>query len=329
MANAVKSVQNGNDQLPKVSVIVPYRDNVNEVEQLVDHLTKQTYPSEKTEIILINNGLDNNVKLSAFTSEKIILLDERNYSNSPYSARNRGVEAATGEILVFIDANSYPAESWLEKGIEFLESEMVDIAAGAVQFDYGEKVTAAKITDALTSIRVKEAVSKRNVAYTANLFVRKEVFNKTGLFEEGVRSGGDVRWAGNAVNSGFKIGYAEDAVVYKFARGARELYRKKIRTGRGYFFSWKEEENSTIWFYNFFRSLKPPSFSAITKINEARYQSEFDSKKLGIWFHLYATGVIEQIAFMVQYLSYVLGSQRDIDRREKMKQEHGEKKATE
>ncbi|TVR15932.1 MAG: glycosyltransferase [Balneolaceae bacterium] len=321
MANEVKSTHNGQTQLPKTSVIVPYRNNAEEVLRLVHHLRKQTYPSEKTEIILINNGSENYVKHSDFSSEKIILLDEREFSNSPYSARNRGVEAATGEILVFIDANSYPAEDWLEKGVKFLQAEMVNLAAGAVQFNYEDNVTAAKITDALTSIRVKEAVSERGVAYTANLFVWKEVFNKTGLFEEGVRSGGDVRWTSNAVNSGFKIGYAEDAVVYKFARGTRELYQKKIRTGKGYFFSWKEEENSTLWFYNFFRSLKPPSFSAITKINEERYQSEFDAKKLGIWFHLYATGIIEQIAFMVQYLSYVLGSQRDIDRREEMKKD--------
>lgn len=329
MANELKSVQNGHDQLPKISVIIPYRNNAEEVEQLVNHLTKQSYPSEIIEIILINNGSEDNLIRSDFSSENLILLDEKKYDNSPYSARNRGIEVSIGEILVFIDANSFPVSDWLEKGVDFLQAEMLDIVAGAVKFDYRDKVNAAKITDALTSIRVKEAVLERGVAYTANLFVRKEVFSKIGLFEEGIRSGGDVRWTGNAGSSGYKIGYAEDAVVYKFARSARELYRKKIRTGKGYFFSWKEEENSTLWFYNFFRSLKPPSFSAITKINEERYQSEFDSKKLGIWFHLYATGVIEQIAFMVQYLSYVLGSQRDIDRREKMKQDQGDKKATE
>lgn len=326
MANELKSVQNGHDQLPKVSVIVPYRNNVGEVEQLVDYLTKQTYPAEKTEIILINNGSERSATIA---SEQIIQLEEKTFGSSPYSARNRGIEAATGEILVFIDANSYPATDWLVKGVEFLKEEMVDIAAGAVQFDFGDKVTAAKITDTLTSIRVKEAVSERGVAYTANLFVRKAVFTKTGLFEEGVRSGGDVRWTGNATSSGFKIGYSEDAVVYKFARTARELYRKKIRTGKGYFFSWKEEENSTLWFYNFFRSLKPPSFSTISEINKERYRTEFDTKKMGIWFHLYASGVVEQIAFMGQYLSYVLGSQRDIDRREEMKQGQIVKKTTE
>ncbi|MCC5940051.1 MAG: glycosyltransferase [Balneolaceae bacterium] len=305
---------------PKVSVIIPYRNNISEVDQIVLHLKKQNYSDEMIEIIIIDNGSESSEAVSHFTSENTICLQEKEYKNSPYSARNRGVEAARGEILAFIDANSHPADDWIENGVSFLIEKDLDIAAGAVHFDFGEKITAAKITDSLTSIQMKKAVEERGAAYTANLFVRRSLFEKAGLFEEGIRSGGDVRWTINAVKLGFKIGYAEKAVVYKKARTAKELYQKKIRTGKGYFFSWKEEDERTLWFYNFFRALKPPSFSKINTVNEERYQIEFGNKRLGVWFHLYATGIVEQTAFMWQYLRYVLGSQRDIDRRERMKE---------
>ena len=305
--------------LPGVSVIIPYRNNVAEVNKIVGHLKKQSYSANKVEIIIIDNGSVNTISVSDFTRKNSVQLAEMDNLNSPYSARNRGIEAASNEIIAFIDANSYPADDWIEQGVQFLKEKQLDITAGAVHFDFGDKITGAKITDALTSIRMKKAVEERGVAYTANLFVKRELFTKTGLFEEGVRSGGDVRWTSNAVKQGHVLGFAEQSIVYKKARTAKELYRKKIRTGKGYFFSWKEEEDRSLWFFNFFRSLKPPAYSQIEKINEERFRDYFKRKKMGIWFHLYATGIIEQAAFIWQYLSYVLGSQRDIDRREKMR----------
>ncbi len=316
------------DQFPIISVIIPYHNNLKEAEEIVQVLFRQSYPEDRVEIICIDNGYDKWGTNSEILRKKCVNLEEKNYINSPYSARNRGIEAATGDILVFIDANSYPAENWLLNGVRYLLDNNADLIAGAVDFDYDGKITSAKITDALTSIQMKKSVEERGVAYTANLFVRPEVFKKAGLFEEGVRSGGDVRWTSKAVNLGFKIGYAEDAIVYKIARNATELYRKRIRTGKGYFFTWKEEEPRTIWFYNFFRSLKPPSYSTIKTISSDRYKSEFDNKLPGIWFHLYATAIVEQAAFVYQYLSYVLSSRRDIDRRKKM-EERKNRRATE
>lgn len=308
----------GSELQKEVSIIIPFFNNHDEVEEIVHHIKNQTYPEDKAEIICIDNCSTAGHSFSDTFLENVILLKECAHKNSPYSARNRGIERSTGEIIVFIDANSYPDKRWLEYGVQHLQANNYDLIAGAVAFDFGKKVTAAKITDALTSINIKKSVEERGVAYTANLFVKKEIFVKTGLFEEGVRSGGDVRWTSLAAGNGYKLGYCENAAVYKKARGAITLYQKKIRTGRGYFFTWKEEAERKIWFYNFFRSLKPPRFSEIEKINPERYRPEFNNKRFSVWFHLYLTGIIEQLAFMYQYFAYTLGRQRDIDRREEM-----------
>lgn len=286
---------------PSVSVVIPFYNNQDEVLRIEKNLRNQTYPSEKIQLIFIDNGSDNQFNFPESFLSRNILLDEDHHINSPYSARNRGIEKSKGEIVVFIDANSNPELNWLEEGIRCLLQSDADLVGGNVQFDFQDKVTAGKIVDALTSINMEKAIKERGAAYTANLFVKKTVFDEIGLFEEGVRSGGDVRWTLKAKEHGYSINFCKDAVVRKFARSAGKLYQKRIRTGKGYFYTWKDEPERRIWFYNFFRSLKPPSNSKIKKLNSDRYQAGFENYTFGVWLHLYASGIVEQLAFISEY----------------------------
>lgn len=297
---------------PNLSVIIPYQDNLKEVRDILLSLKNQSYPSVKIEILLIYNSSSDSLDRTSipdFGEIQIKLLEERNHLKSPYSARNRGLEKANGEIIVFIDANSTPDEYWLENGVNFLLENSYDLVAGRVDFEFGERITAAKVVDSLTSIDMKKAVEERGVAYTANLFAKSDVFREIGLFEEQTRSGGDVRLTKKAIQAGFKIGLCDNAIVWKKARKCSNLYQKKIRTGKGYFYTWKDDEEKKIWFYNLIRSLKPPS--------SERYNLRHDHvSSIAIWFHLYMVGITEQIAFVSEYLKYNLSSNRDRDRRE-------------
>lgn len=301
------SQQNTYSNLPFVSVIIPFFNNQDEVIQIEKKVRRQTYSSDRFEIIFIDNGSANSFEFPESFTKRNLLLTEKEYLNSPYSARNRGVEKSEGEIIAFVDANSTPQKDWLEKGVDCLLKSESDLVGGNVQFDFKDRVTAGKIVDALTSINMEKAIRERGAAYTANLFVRKQVFEAVGLFEEGVRSGGDVRWTLKAKKHGFSISYCQSAVVKKFARPAKELYRKRIRTGKGYYYSWSREPNRRVWFYNFFRSLKPPALSTIRNLKPDLYQEQFDQKITGVWFHLYASGILEQLAFITQYFRVKIG----------------------
>ena len=294
---------------PFVSIVIPFLDNIDQVITINKNLLSQTYPKEKFEILYIDNGsldLDGQKKIYG---KQVKILTEYNKKNSPYSARNRGIEVANGEIIAFIDANSRPEPDWLEQGVRFMIESESDLIAGLVRFDFGDKITASKIVDSMTSVQIEKAVKERGVAYTANLFVRSYVFEKAGKFDEGIRSGGDVRFSENAKRAGYKIGYCQRAVVSKYARDCKDLYRKKIRTGKGYFYTWKDETNKTVWFYNLIRALKPPDVKSVDQNPEKKVN------RFQVWFHLYATGIVEQLAFVYEYLKYTLGSQRDLDRR--------------
>ena len=303
------------NRYPLLSIIIPYQDNLKEVIDMLQSLVKQSYPIDRLEILLIYNSSFESLKpeiISTFNDVRIELLEERNHLKSPYSARNRGLEKANGDVIVFIDANSTPDKHWLKNGVHCLLKNKYDLVAGRVDFEFGNRVTASKIVDSLTSIDMKKAVEERGVAYTANLFAKKHVFKKAGFFEERTRSGGDVRLTQKAVNEGFKIGFCEEAVIWKKARDWGKLVQKKIRTGRGYFYTWNGDDGKKVWFYNFLRSLKPPP---LIKYNSSHHHVS----NVAIWLNLYTIRIIEQVAFMTEYFKYNLSDKRDsVRQKEKM-----------
>ena len=286
---------------PRVSVIIPFKNNHDEVVQVVEQILAQDYPEDRLEIICIDNGSDDQKTFSEDLKSRIRLLQENDHPNSPYSARNRGIEASNGDVVAFVDANSFiKSTDWLINGLRCLQIHKADMAAGKVSFDFGGKITAAGIADSLTSIQMEKAVNERGAAYTANLFIKKKLFTDLGLFEDGVRSGGDVRWTLNATNRGYKLIYCPDAEIFKKARSLKSYYRKKIRTGRGYYYTWKNESSRSPWYYNFLRSLKPGSYH-IEKLNPERFRPEYHAKKPMVWFHLYLGRIVGQVAFLREY----------------------------
>lgn len=289
--------------LPHVSIIIPFQGHKEELQIMLQKLDAQEYPGGSVDVICVDNGTEPSVSAEELKTEKVkvILLSERNRLNSPYSARNRGVEKATGDILIFVDANSIPEAGWLREGVRCMIQSGADLVAGHVNFIFDHPPEGAEIVDALTSINQKKAVDERGVAYTANLFVRRELFSTSGLFEEGVRSGGDVRWTARAVQGGARIVYCDQATIRKYARKANQLYKKKRRTGRGYYYTWITEAERRPWWYNMLRSLKPPAPSRLRNAWMERYGEPMPGSLLSAWFFFYTAAVTEQLAFVREY----------------------------
>lgn len=90
---------------PKVSIIVPVYNVENYLRKCLDSIISQTL--KNIEIICINDGSTDNslsiLKEYASKDERIIVINQENSGVS--SARNRGLEIATGEYIAFVDAD--------------------------------------------------------------------------------------------------------------------------------------------------------------------------------------------------------------------------------
>lgn len=277
---------NKDHSLPSVSVIVPAYNAEKNIGKLIKSLLRQDYPQELLEIIIVDNS-------SADRTRQIIkrypvkLLEEKEIQSS-YAARNRGVRHAGGRILAFIDSDCEAEAEWIKAGVEALTSGSADLAGGCVEFMYSKRRTASEYLDSVTQMHTASTVNERDVAATANLFVRATLFDDIGLFPDDVKSGGDWQWTGKAVKNGFRLVYAPKAVVRHPARTLIPLLRKGFRVGGGMIPTMIQETKPTrTIIYAVLMLFKPPRLLRVKKLLSEKGSPEMNEKLLRIWLVLY------------------------------------------
>jgi len=100
---------------PKISIIVPARNEEEMIGNALETLQNQSY--ENFEIIVSNDGsTDKTRKIveGMIKKDKRIRILNRHEGHSAAFARNRGAEVANGEILVFLDADTYVNRDFLK-----------------------------------------------------------------------------------------------------------------------------------------------------------------------------------------------------------------------
>ncbi len=158
---------------PYVTIIIPLYNDKDRISNCIAALVKQSYPSERYEIIVVdNNSTDNSVAVVEKYPVKILY--EKDIQSS-YAARNRGIKAALGEIIAFTDSDCTPVHGWVSEGVKALQENNADIASGNVRFIFSSQKTGAEIYDSLTNMQIEQNIAERNVSKTANLFVCSEV----------------------------------------------------------------------------------------------------------------------------------------------------------
>ncbi len=179
-----------NDMI-RISVIVPFYNSERYIGQCVEGLRNQNYPEERYEIIFINNGsMDSSADIIR-RHPQIKLISER--KRGSYSARNRGLQSANGEIIAFTDSDCVPSGDWLNE----IESAMANSDAGIVIGKY----QAARESFMLSMLEDYEneknnyvftsGIKELYYGYTRNMAVRKMLFDDMGPFLERAR-GSDV-----------------------------------------------------------------------------------------------------------------------------------------
>jgi glycosyltransferase AglE len=253
-----------------VSVIIPVYNDPEGIQNILDALVKQTYPKQSYEIIVVDNGSTDSTFAVATAYQQnhpnLIQVMNENSVQSSYAARNKGFLASSGEIIAMVDADCTPIPEWIEKGVDALSKENVDLVGGNVTFQFPASPSAAEVYDSMSNMQMKKNIEERGVAKTANLFVNRSVFERIGNFPDNVKSGGDVIWTSKATRAGLNLVYSDDAKVYHPARRLGALLAKQIRVGQGQPKIWKHYGLSRFEIFKYIvLGLLPRRFSMIKK----------------------------------------------------------------
>ncbi|MGD1875579.1 MAG: glycosyltransferase [Mastigocoleus sp.] len=230
---------NKNIYRPLISVIIPIYNGESDLPELISCLITQTYPQQLVEYLLVdNNSSDRSFKFIETAAENspinICPLQE-NRIQSSYAARNAGIRAAKGEILVFTDADCRPQPHWLEEIVKpFLKSDTV-VVAGEIIANPGKSLL-ERFADTQETLSQKHTLANSFCPYgqTANLAIRYMALIKVGLFRPYLTTGGDadICWRIQKENIGC-IEFAPDAIVKHCHRATiEELESQWRRYGR-------------------------------------------------------------------------------------------------
>lgn len=102
----------------KYSVIIPTLNQSAKLKQCLFHLSELSFDTDLFEVLVIDNGSTDETKQVVDTFKNEISNLHYFFSVSPglHTGRNLGFEKARGEILCYIDDDSFVTEGWL-KGI--------------------------------------------------------------------------------------------------------------------------------------------------------------------------------------------------------------------
>lgn len=176
---------------PLISVVVPVYKVEKYLEKCVRSLTEQTF--RDLEIILVDDGSPDRCPemCDAYAAEdaRVVVIHQENGGLS--AARNRGILAARGEYILFLDSDDYISADTCEKLVPFLKQDcdivMGDgVAEGGVKRLHHGSFPVGYVTDGKTYL--KHAVPRDKMPMPSWLYVYKRQFllEHGLLFKEGI-----------------------------------------------------------------------------------------------------------------------------------------------
>lgn len=288
--------------VPFVSIIVPSYNSENTIALCIESLLKQTYPKDRYEVIVIDNGSRDNTAWIIKRYPVVYLYEDK--IQTPSAARNAGIKIAKGKLIGFTDADCIAAEDWLFKIVSNAEEDTIGCVLGDVKAYKPQNYVEQYLADRqLFSQRI--TLSNRFLPYaqTGNVFYKKEVLRKIGLFEEKWVSAedADLSWR-MQLNTDYYMKFVPDAIVYhKHRTSVKSMFKQKVNYGIGMTLLYKKYkdkmpnrkyqetfEDFKLWVY----------FSGVViklKLNMYKNASEYDKKKKYFDFLCFAAGKIGKL----------------------------------
>jgi cellulose synthase/poly-beta-1,6-N-acetylglucosamine synthase-like glycosyltransferase len=126
------------DLSPKTqfSILVPFRNEAENLPKLLESFTQLNYPSDLFEVILVDDASDGRFKM-ADCRFKISIIDNLRVSNSPKKdAITTAIPLAKNDWIITTDADCLVNKNWLLALDNYIQTHSVLMIAGAVTYNY-------------------------------------------------------------------------------------------------------------------------------------------------------------------------------------------------
>lgn len=215
------------------SVVAPVLNGAATVGDLLAALDEQIGAPPATEVIVVDNGSTDDTQAIVGRFPVTLLIETR---CGPSAARNRGLQHARGEIVVFIDADGLPTRRWLAEMLKPFADPGV-IVVGGRTLGYLPKTPAERFMAQMPTARLEYVFFRQQLPYVGagNLAVRREAALAIGGWDEELLTAEDLDFCIRLVRHfGCPILHQVDAVLFDRYRTTTEaLLGQAWNHGRG------------------------------------------------------------------------------------------------
>lgn len=219
---------------PLVSVIIPARNEARTIDGLVRSVQAQAPAGVRVEVIVVDDGSTDATAEAAAAAGARVLPPVASGGN-PAVGRNRGALAASGDPLVFLDADCAPAAGWLARLLAAHDAGAV-VVGGALDLPPGLPVMArCDYYCGWYHVHSRRPGGEVPNHPPGNLSVRRDVFSRTGGFTEQqpvAYAHEELAWQAEVRRRGGHIVFDPEAIVFHYNRpGFGNLLRRNYRWG--------------------------------------------------------------------------------------------------
>ncbi|EPH12432.1 hypothetical protein HMPREF9713_01273 [Myroides odoratimimus CCUG 12700] len=201
------------------SFIIPVYNRPDEVDELLESLTKQTY-KEAFEVVIVEDGSKEDSRAVVSKYEDRLEISYYYKANSgPGASRNYGMERAKGEYFIVLDSDCIIPQEYLTTVDQYLKEEYVDCFGGPdaalASFSDVQKAINYSMTSVLTTGGIRGASERigKFQPRSFNMGISKKAFLASGGFGK-IHPGEDPDLTIRLWNLGFDTQLFSKAYVY-------------------------------------------------------------------------------------------------------------------
>jgi len=216
-------------------VIISTYNRKDALARCLDSLFNQTYPKERFEIVVVDDGSDDGTSALAGT-----LLSKIRYFRQEHkgisAARNLGLKNAGKGIAAFIDDDCIPATDWIEQMARYHDIYPgAKVIQGSIGNFFSDNLWAVSMQSSIDAgLMRREKGDFIDWILTGNISFKKEVLERAGGFDEELKHCEDYDLAYKLKCKGEKIYYAPKIFVYHCHRvRLGEFVIQQFNFGRG------------------------------------------------------------------------------------------------
>lgn len=196
-------------RFPSISVIIPMYNESEKISRCLESVKSLDYPSEKIEIIVVDDGsTDNSVKVAL---EYDITLIE-GIHGGPSLARNKGVDLSSFKIIAFLDADDKAHPSWLKTSITLFKDRTV-AAVGSCKGLLNPIKNFSKINWIYHLHRYENSLGETDHLGTSGLVCKKDIFLECDGFDPNMLAGEDMYLSYKISSKNYKLIRLKESLI--------------------------------------------------------------------------------------------------------------------